>query len=129
MDPKKPDNINIDSTANGAILDLGEAADFLKVSESWLYKHWRDVGGKKLGGHLRFPCKEDLYERLFGKREGVSLRLLDEGRTILESTRVVSNEKSGAQRRRKKEGGIKKSSVDNSGTGTRNDDYNRHNLW
>jgi hypothetical protein len=33
------------------------------------------LGGRKLGVSLIFPAKEDLYGRLFQKRQGVEIRL------------------------------------------------------
>jgi hypothetical protein len=47
-----------------------ETALFLLKSISWVYKNWQELDGRKLGGSLFFPRKEDLYERLFCKRQG-----------------------------------------------------------
>ena len=56
-----------------------EVALYLRKSTSWVYKNWKILGGRKLGGSLFFPKKEDLYERIFGKRKGVEVRLHPEG--------------------------------------------------
>lgn len=55
--------MNIESS----ILTIEEAAAFLKVSVPFLYKgqNWRKYGGRKVGGQIRFPSKEDIYERVF----------------------------------------------------------------
>ena len=49
------------------IMTPKEVAVYLRRSESWVYKNWRILGGRKLKGSLFFPTKGDLYERLFGK--------------------------------------------------------------
>jgi len=51
-----------------------EVARFLKKSASWVYKHWQELGGVKLGGSLFFPHKEDLYERIFRQGQRVPVR-------------------------------------------------------
>ena len=56
-----------------------EVALFLGKSQSWVYKHWRELGGRKLGGSLFFPRTEDLAERIFGQGKGVEIRLHPEG--------------------------------------------------
>jgi hypothetical protein len=52
-----------------------DVALFLRKSVSWIYKHWRELGGVKIGGSIFFPEKETLYERLFCRKEGVEVRL------------------------------------------------------
>ncbi|MBN1930807.1 MAG: hypothetical protein JW786_04275 [Desulfobacterales bacterium] len=42
------------------ILSPEEVAWFFRKSISWVYKNWRKLGGRKLGGSLFFPGKEDL---------------------------------------------------------------------
>jgi hypothetical protein len=44
------------------ILTPMEAAQYLKVSLSFVYKNKDILGGRKLRGSLRFPGKEDLYQ-------------------------------------------------------------------
>jgi hypothetical protein len=39
---------------DGEILDVGGAKAFLKVSEDWIYRHWKQLGGRKIGKALRF---------------------------------------------------------------------------
>ena len=66
---------SIDNPGGHDILTPEEVALYLRKSPSWVYKHWQALGGRKLGGSLLFPRKEDLYERLFGKGKGVEVRL------------------------------------------------------
>ena len=63
---------SIDSSPLDGILTTKAAAHYLQTSESWVYKHWRDIGGVKIGGKLFFPSKEKMYERLFGKGQGLA---------------------------------------------------------
>ena len=63
--------LTIDRNPNPDILTVEEAALYLRKSPSWVYKNWQVLGGRKLGGSLFFPRKEELYERLFGKGQGV----------------------------------------------------------
>jgi hypothetical protein len=65
----------IDKNFSPEIMTPEEVALFLRKSTSWVYKHWKELGGRKLGGSLLFPRKEELYERIFGKRKGVEVRL------------------------------------------------------
>ncbi|MGA1864979.1 MAG: hypothetical protein ACMUHX_07950 [bacterium] len=53
------------------IMTPEEAAKFLHKSVSRVYKHWQELGGRKLGGSLFLPEKEDLHELLFSKGKGV----------------------------------------------------------
>jgi Helix-turn-helix domain len=48
------------------LLKLKDAAKHLNQSESWVYRHWKEVGGKKLGGNIRFPI--DDLEKFISKR-------------------------------------------------------------
>ena len=68
-------NSTIDKKASAEIMTPEEVALFLRKSTSWVYKNWQELGGRKLGGSLFFPRKEDLYERLFYKGKGVEVRL------------------------------------------------------
>ena len=45
------------------IMTVAEVAQYLQVSESWVYKNQKMLGGKRLGGILRFR-KETLDGRL-----------------------------------------------------------------
>ena len=67
------DNKAIDNGPEADILTPEEVAQFFRKSPSWVYKNWKELGGRKLGGSLLFPKKEDLYERLFHQREGVAM--------------------------------------------------------
>jgi len=61
------------STPEKDILTPEEDAQYLRKSLSWVYKNWRILGGRKLRGSLFFPKKEELYEFLFYKREGMEV--------------------------------------------------------
>ncbi len=71
-----------DQKGKPAILTPEEVAQYLRKSCSWVYKHWQELGGVKLGGSLFFPSKEDLYERLFGQGKGVEVRLHPERKKV-----------------------------------------------
>ncbi len=109
------------------IMTPEDVALFLQKSVSWIYKHWRELGGVKIGGSIFFPEKETLYERLFCRKEGVEVRLHQEGTTIHRP--VDENKNGGKPSRSKKKGGNKESKsrpiTDESFT----DDRNRHGLF
>jgi hypothetical protein len=109
----------IDTEFNHDILTPEEAAQYLRKSTSWVYKNWQALGGRKLGGSLFFPRKEDLYERLFGKGKGLEVRL-QPGRNQAHEGLVQT--KTG----RPKGGVRKKGGTKKSGIGSR--DANRHGL-
>ena len=75
----------IDSQNQYEIMTPEEVAQFLKKSTSWVYKNWQKLGGRKLGGSLFFPRKEELYEHLFSKREGMEVRLHPQGDPAIKS--------------------------------------------
>jgi len=110
---------NLDKNNEKSIMTLQELSQFLHKSESWVYKHWKQLGGKKLGGSLFFPEKEDLYERLFGRRKGVEIRLHSKGGQTNRS--LVPNKTTSKECGRGKEERTKKSR-------TADDDPNRHGL-
>ena len=101
------------------ILTPEETAQYLRKSLSWVYKNAEILGGRKLGGSLFFPAKEDLYERIFSKREEVEVRLYPAGDQVYGS--LVQNKNRGQTGGSKKKGGNKKSE-------TRTRDTNRHGL-
>ena len=68
-------NKELTSSSHRRIMTPKETAQFLGKSLSWVYKNASLLGGRKLGGSLFFPAKEDLYEHLFGKGKGVEVRL------------------------------------------------------
>jgi len=110
---------NLDKNNEKTIMTLQEVSQFLHKSESWVYKHWKELGGKKLGGSLFFPKKEDLYECLFSSRKGVEIRLHSQRNQTDRS--LVQNKTGG------KKSGIKtKGGVDQSATVA--SDTNRHNI-
>ena len=83
----------IDTEVRSDIMTPEEVARFLRKSPSWVYKHWQELGGVKLGGSLFFPSKGELYEHIFHKGQGVAIRLQPEGRKIHPSR--VQNQKGG----------------------------------
>ena len=60
----------IDTAEKFEIMTPEEVARYLRKSTSWVYKNWQVLGGRKLGGSLFFPRKENLYERIFGQGKG-----------------------------------------------------------
>lgn len=56
---------SVDISLSREIMTPEDVALFLKKSLSWVYKHWQELGGVKLGGSLMFPSKEDLYCNLY----------------------------------------------------------------
>ncbi len=112
---------NLDAFDNRAILSPDEVAQFLGKSASWVYKHWQELGGAKLGGSLFFPEKEKLYERLFGKtKQTVDVRLCPTGTKVRkEGVQNQTGSKSGGSPQKK---GGKKGRNDADGV-------NRHNLY
>ncbi len=83
-----------DSDSRTGIMTAEEVAQLFAKSESWVYKHWRELGGVKLGGSLFFPNKEDLYERLFQKGKGLEVRFHPQGREV--HSGLVSNQNRGS---------------------------------
>src|SRR5262245_1268082 len=74
--------MTVDTVASSAIMTPDEVARYLRKSTSWVYKNWQMLGGVKLRGSLFFPRKEDLYERLFSKEQGLEIRLHHRPRAI-----------------------------------------------
>jgi len=108
------------------ILTLEEVAQYLRKSKSWVYKNWRILGGVKLKGSLFFPGKEELYERIFGKREGMEVRLHPEGNQVYRS--LVQDKERGKACRTKKKGGDRGRGDGSKGIITAEDNPNRHGL-
>jgi len=92
---------------NKCILSVQEVAQFFHHHNSWVYKHQKKLGGRKLGGSLIFPAEEDLYERIFCTKERVEVRLHNEGNQVHE--RLVQNKGRGKKSRSRKEEGNNKS--------------------
>jgi hypothetical protein len=85
------------------IMNPEEAAQYLRKSLSWVYKNSAILGGRKLGGSLFFPAKEDLYEHILCKGKGVEVRFHPQGNQVYGS--LVQNENRGQSiRGRKKKG-------------------------
>ncbi len=102
------------------MMNIEEAAKYLRKSRSWVYKNWRIIGGRKLGGSLIFPSKEDLYERLlFSKEKAVAVRVHRERNSA--HGNLVQNENRGEKCRIRKKGEDQKSEAGC-------DDPNRHGL-
>jgi hypothetical protein len=88
MNPDKTSNINLISISDRPYKrpsSIEEVAYFFRKSKSWVYKNWKLLGGKKLEGSLVFPILEDLYEHIFGKRQGVAVRFPEKQGSVLGS--------------------------------------------
>lgn len=116
----------VDSSSEHGIMTPEEIAQYLRKSLSWVYKNWQVLGGVKLGGSLFFPRKEDLYERLFGKVQGVEVRLHPPGHQAHGS--LVQDQKRIKGGRGKKKAGVEEPASRN-GSGENGDDPNRHGIW
>ena len=92
----------VDKKSSSKIMTPDEVAAFCQKSTSWVYSHWEALGGVKLGGSLLFPNKEDLYELLFNKRQGMAVRLYAKRTTP--HGNVVQNKEGGKKSRSKKKG-------------------------
>jgi excisionase family DNA binding protein len=80
-------------------LTLAEVAKLLKISHSTAYAHWRELGGIKIGGLIRF--RRSAIERLFEENEERETMVLSkDDRRGVSSGRWVSH-KAGGPRRRK----------------------------
>jgi len=110
----------IDTEYKQDILTVEETAEYLRKSTSWVYKNWKMLGGRKLGGSLIFPSKEDLYEYLFSKNKGVEVRLYPEGDQAHRSL-VQDKKRRKKVRSRKKEGGVGKYRIAGHGSSDRHD--------
>jgi hypothetical protein len=82
---------HIDNERMPVVMIPEDVALFLRKSVSWVYKHWRELSGVKIGGSIIFPDKETLYEHLFRRKEGVEVRLHQEGAAVHRP--VVPNQK------------------------------------
>jgi AraC-like DNA-binding protein len=52
---------------DGPLLSVDEAAKFLHQSPTYIYRNWKDMGGRKLGKNLRFT-KSNLRKWVEEKR-------------------------------------------------------------
>lgn len=101
------------------ILTPEEAARYLRKSLSWVYKNAELLGGRKLGGSLFFPAKEDLYERIFCQRKGMEVRLHPHENQV--HGNLVQNKNRSQKGCGQKERGGKESAADRGGA-------NRHGI-
>jgi hypothetical protein len=100
-----------------------EVALYFGKSLSWVYKNQNELGVRKLRGSLFFPKKEELYERLFCKKEEpVEIRLYPERKKV--HGNLVQNEDRCETSRSKKKRGNK---ITNS-NGAVKDNSNRYGL-
>ncbi len=116
----------VDRNSQPGIMTPKETADFFRKSQSWVYKNWEILGGRKLKGSIFFPSKEDLYEHLFCKGEGMEVRLHPGRSEVFQQ--LVQHQSIGKGRRSKEKGGDQKPDT---GTGTSagdGNDPNRHGL-
>ncbi len=111
----------VDTEIRNEIMTPEEVAQFLRKSTSWVYKHCQELGGVKLGGSIFFPKKEELYERLFGKRQRVEVRLHPERSEV--HSGMVQHQKTGKRGRGKKAGRTPEATADREG-GDNTDRYN-----
>ena len=58
---------DIETSALDGILTVKDVASYLHKSDTWVYRHWRKLGGVKVGGSVLFPSKEIVYEYIFQK--------------------------------------------------------------
>jgi len=98
----KPSSVDVETAS------VKDIAKFFNKSPSWVYSHYKEIGGKKLvGGSIIFPRTTDIYDRLFHTQQGLEIPLFLERNQILEHRKngssLVSNKKRG-----KKSGGKKK---------------------
>lgn len=79
-------------------LKPADVADLFSQSLSWVSKHYRELGGAKIGGRVFFPPREVIYERLFCREEGLAVRFHSERSEIHKG--MVSNQERGQASRR-----------------------------
>lgn len=79
-------------------LKPADIAELFSQSLAWVRKHYRELGGAKIGGRMFFPPREVMYERLFCREEGVAVRLHAERPEIRQG--MVSNKERGQVGRR-----------------------------
>ena len=116
-------NSTIDKKSTADIMTPEEVALFLRKSTSWVYKNWQELGGRKLGGSLMFPGKEDLYERLFCQGKGVEIRLHLEKEQVHGSLVQNQSESKGGR------GKTKRRAKKTKDIGAKSDQTNRHGLF
>ena len=100
-------------------MTVEETAQFMRKSVSWVYKNADALGGRKLGGSLFFPSKEDLYDSLFSKGKGLEVRFQIQEGAIQRS--MVQDQVQSEASRSKKARGFKESKTSHA-------EANRHGL-
>jgi len=73
-------------------LKPADIAELFSQSLAWDSKHFRELGGAKIGGRVFFPPREVMYERLFCREEEVAARLHTE-RTAIHQCMVSNKER------------------------------------
>ncbi len=67
----KPNIFQKTTTHATDVMYVKDVAEFFNMSPSWVYRHYKKLGGVKIGGTVLFPKKEEIYERLFQQEEEV----------------------------------------------------------
>ncbi len=97
------------------LLKPSDVARIFNQSLSWVSKHYRELGGIKIGGRVFFPPKEVMYERLFCGEKGLEVRLHVPRKEIYQN--MVSHQEGGKKSRREAKAIIEET------------DSNRHGLF
>ena len=117
--------VEFDKFSKTNIMTPEEVAQYLRKSQSWVYKHWQVLGGVKLGGSILFPSKEELHERIFGKRE-VEVRLHPPGDQAHRG--LVQNQKGSKGSGGKKKGRVEEPAGAGGETEEAGDEPDRHGI-
>lgn len=105
------------------ITQIEEVAAMFRRSIGWVYRHWREVGGQKVGGSLFFPGKREIHDRVFSEvQEELEVRLHPKRRTVHRGR--VFDKIGGKKSRGCEEGGTEKSARNSAG----GNHPNRHGL-
>lgn len=94
----------IEKKSQTDIMTPRDTARFLKRHITWVYRHREELGGIKIGGALFFPCKEELYERLFRQKPGMAVQFLP-SQDPVSSTSIIPHQARGSKGRGKEKGG------------------------
>jgi predicted DNA-binding transcriptional regulator AlpA len=89
VDPTAPGTIpvtdsgdDIDTSPSDGILTVKDVVQLTRKSETWVYRHWPELGGVKVGGSVFFPSKEIVYEHIFGKGQRLASGLQSKRGTL-----------------------------------------------
>jgi len=58
----------IDQKKTQKFLSAKNVARLFDKSPGWAYKHWKNLGGMKVGGSIIFPPKEMFFDDVFTKK-------------------------------------------------------------